>query len=62
MIFPRAHGAAQDYEAVGRRLRAAVAAGELSGEQARAMLVALWKVGGDKSDKRKSRRARAMPN
>ena len=35
---------AQDFEAVGKRLRAAVEAGELTGEQARAMLVALRKT------------------
>ena len=40
---------AQDYEAVGRRLRAAVAAGEITGQQARAMLGAL-KKGADKKD------------
>ncbi|MCP4456025.1 MAG: hypothetical protein GY809_31600, partial [Planctomycetes bacterium] len=35
---------AQDYEAVGKRLRKAVAAGELTGEQARAMLGTLRKA------------------
>jgi len=35
---------AQDYEAVGKRLRQAVAAGELTGEQARAMLGTLREV------------------
>lgn len=35
---------AQDYDAIGRRLRAAVAAGELTGQQARVMLGALRKA------------------
>jgi polyhydroxyalkanoate synthesis regulator phasin len=40
-VLPTGLTHAQDYEAVGRRLRQAVAAGELSGEQARLMLEAL---------------------
>jgi len=41
VVLPLGIASAQDYEAVGRRLRAAVEAGELTGEQARAMLGAL---------------------
>ena len=44
VVLPLGIASAADYEAVGRRLRAAVAAGELTGEQARAMLGALRKV------------------
>ncbi|MBI9018764.1 MAG: M48 family metalloprotease [Phycisphaerae bacterium] len=42
---------AQDYDAVGRRLRAAVQAGEITGEQARIMLGALRKAGEAKDKK-----------
>jgi len=45
VVLPLGIASAQDYEAVGRRLREAVAAGELTGEQARAMLGALRKTG-----------------
>ncbi|MBN2128259.1 MAG: hypothetical protein JW741_02140 [Sedimentisphaerales bacterium] len=45
VVLPLGIASAQDYEAVGRRLRAAVAAGELTGEQARTMLGALRKAG-----------------
>jgi len=45
VVLPLGIASAADYEAVGRRLRAAVAAGELTGEEARAMLGALLKVG-----------------
>ena len=41
VVFPAGMTYAQDYDAVGKRLRAAVQAGELTGEQARAMLGAL---------------------
>jgi len=44
VVLPLGIASAQDYEAVGKRLRAAVAAGELTGEQARAMLGALRKA------------------
>ena len=43
-VLPCSMAYAQDYEAVGKRLRAAVEAGELTGEQARAMLGALRKT------------------
>jgi len=45
VVLPLGIASAQDYEAVGRRLRAAVAAGELTGEQARTMMEALRKAG-----------------
>ena len=45
VVLPLGLAYAQDYEAVGKRLRAAVEAGELTGEQARAMLGALRKAG-----------------
>ena len=48
VVLPLGIASAQDYEAVGRRLRAAVAAGELTGEQARAMLEALRETGAKK--------------
>lgn len=41
LVLPLGIASAQDYEAVGRRLRAAVEAGELTGEQARIMIGAL---------------------
>ena len=41
VVFPAGMTYAQDYDAVGKRLREAVQAGELTGEQARAMLGAL---------------------
>ena len=41
-----AHAQDPDYDAVGKRLKAAVKAGELSGEQARAMFGTLEKTGG----------------
>jgi len=44
VVLPLGIASAQDYEAVGRRLRAAVTAGELTGEQARTMLGALRKA------------------
>ncbi len=42
-LLPFGVAYAQDYDAIGRRLREAVAAGELSGEQARMMMSALKK-------------------
>jgi len=45
-LLPLGVAYAQDFEAVGKRLRAAVAAGELTAEQARAMMAALRKAGG----------------
>jgi hypothetical protein len=51
VVLPLGIASAADYEAVGRRLRAAVAAGELTGEEARAMLGALRKVGEAKDKK-----------
>ncbi|MFC1596555.1 hypothetical protein ACFL5Q_01230 [Planctomycetota bacterium] len=44
VVLPLGLAYAQDYEAVGKRLRAAVKAGELTGEQARAMLETLRKA------------------
>ncbi len=44
VVLPCSMAYAQDYESVGKRLRAAVEAGELTGEQARAMLGALRKT------------------
>ena len=51
VVLPLGIASAADYEAVGRRLREAVAAGELTGEQARAMLGALRKVSEAKDKK-----------
>jgi cell fate (sporulation/competence/biofilm development) regulator YmcA (YheA/YmcA/DUF963 family) len=51
VVLPIGVTHAQDYEAVGRRLRAAVAAGELTAEQARAMLGALKKADGAKKER-----------
>lgn len=45
-LLPLGVASAQDYDAVGKRLRAAVAAGELTQEQAKAMMVALKKRAG----------------
>ena len=45
VVLPLGLAYAQDSEAVGKRLRAAVEAGELTGEQARAMLETLRKAG-----------------
>ena len=50
LVLPFGVAFAQDYKAVGRRLRAAVEAGELTGEQARIMLGTLRKAGGVKKD------------
>jgi len=50
VVLPLGLASAQDYEAVGKRLREAVAAGELTGEQARVMLSALRRAGGEKED------------
>ncbi len=44
VVLPFGMAYAQDYDAVGKRLRGAVQAGELTGEQARAMLGALRKT------------------
>ena len=44
VVLPLGIASAQDYGAVGRRLREAVAAGELTGEQARIMVDALRKA------------------
>lgn len=51
VVLPVGIASAADYEAVGRRLRAAVAAGELTGEEARIMLGALRK-GDEAKDKK----------
>jgi beta-lactamase regulating signal transducer with metallopeptidase domain len=51
VVLPLGIASAADYEAVGRRLRAAVAAGELTSEEARAMLGALRKAGEAKDKK-----------
>jgi len=48
VILPLGLASAQDYEAVGKRLREAVAAGELTGEQARTMMGALRRAGAGK--------------
>lgn len=58
LVLPFGVAIAQDYDAVGRRLRAAVQAGELTGEQARAMLGTLRKAG-DAGQDQSSNRARA---
>jgi len=50
VVLPLGIASAQDYEAVGRRLREAVAAGELTGEQARAMMEALRKASARKDE------------
>jgi len=50
IVLPFGMAFAQDYDAVGKRLRAAVRAGELTGEQARAMLGTLRKADGTKKD------------
>ena len=50
VVLPYGVAYAQDYEAVGKRLKAAVEAGEITGEQARAMLGTLRKTGGTKKD------------
>ncbi len=50
VVLPIGVAYAQDYEAVGKRLRAAVEAKELTGEQARAMLATLRKADGDKKN------------
>ena len=50
VVLPLGVGYAQDYEAVGKRLKAAVEAGELTGEQAKVMLGSLRKSGGTKKD------------
>ena len=57
LVLPLGIASAQDYEAVGRRLRAAVEAGELTGEQARTMLGALRKASAEENQG--SDRARA---
>ena len=61
VVLPLGIASAADYEAVGRRLRAAVAAGELTGEEARAMLGALRRTAqqderrGERGERRISR-------
>jgi beta-lactamase regulating signal transducer with metallopeptidase domain len=50
VVLPLTIVSAQDYEAVGRRLRAAVEAGELTGEQARVMMGALRKASAAQED------------
>ncbi len=50
VVLPLGLAYAQDYEAVGKRLRAAVEAGEITGEQARAMLGALKKADSAKTE------------
>jgi beta-lactamase regulating signal transducer with metallopeptidase domain len=50
VVLPLAIVSAQDYEAVARRLRAAVEAGELTGEQARGMMEALRKANAAQED------------
>jgi polyhydroxyalkanoate synthesis regulator phasin len=61
VVLPLGVTYAQDYEAVGKRLREAVAAGELTGEQARLMLGALRRAEerpdahGEKAEKRITR-------
>ena len=53
VVLPVGMTYAQDYDAVGTRLRAAVEAGELTGEQARAMLGALRETAGIGEDVRR---------
>jgi len=55
VVLPFGVACAQDYEAVGKRLRAAVAAGELTGEQAGAMLGTLRKISGAEKDQKADR-------
>jgi len=52
VVFPAGMTYAQDYDAVAKRLRAAVQAGELTGEQARAMLGALRETAGHEGDRK----------
>jgi len=54
-VLPIGMAYAQDYEAVGKRLREAVQEGELTGEQARAMMGALKKASGDTKDQKPDR-------
>jgi hypothetical protein len=55
VVLPVGVTYAQDYEAVIKRLRAAVEAGELTREQAGVMLAALKNAGGDKKDQGEDR-------
>ncbi|MHC4112421.1 MAG: hypothetical protein ACYSUY_15215, partial [Planctomycetota bacterium] len=50
VVLPLGIASAADHEAVARRLKTAVAAGELTPQQARAMMGVLKKAGGDKKD------------
>ncbi len=50
VVLPLGMVYAQDYEAVGKRLKAAVQAGELTGQQARMMFGALKKAGSPKDN------------
>lgn len=50
VVLPLGMVYAQDYEAVGKRLRAAVEAGEITGEQARVMLGTLRKASDAKKE------------
>ncbi len=50
VVLPLGVASAQDYKAVAKRLQAAVAAGELTGEQARTMLATLPNAGADKKE------------
>ncbi len=50
VVLPLGVASAQDYKAVAKRLRAAVAAGELTGEQARTMLATLPNAGAEKKE------------
>ena len=52
LLLPMGVTHAQNYEAVGKRLKAAVEAGELTGAQARAMLGALKNADSDKQERR----------
>jgi hypothetical protein len=62
VVLPIGVTYAQDYEAVGKRLRAAVEAGELTGGQARVMLGALKKADGDKKDQGSDRAKAYLAN
>ena len=62
VVLPIGVTYAQDYEAVGKRLRAAVEAGELTGGQARAMLGALKKADGDRKDQGSDRAKAYLAN
>jgi predicted RNA-binding protein associated with RNAse of E/G family len=62
VVLPCGMVYAQDYDAVGKRLKAAVEAGELTGGQARVMLGALKNADGDKKDQGSDRAKAYLAN